>query len=324
MLEDLSNLSKPIPATLVRWRVGAVSGDKTRGLALAYIDARTVFDALDAGVGPEAWATDFRVVGSLTYGGIGIRIGEAWVWRWDTGGEREIEHGDHADANAAKSIPSDALKRAAVQWGIGRNLYASGRNWVPLDDRKQIPEQIERGLREQYHQRWFPDEPIQEAAGGAEVGSEIESGPGAEVPPSTGVRQARSSDPRPAEQQHLGHGDAAPAGRSSPPAGKKSYGRGYPITQKQAYRMVAMALARRQELIAVDPKITTREILSVCCAPYLEHLNDIRAANNKDNLAAALTKQLIAPQPYERICEAIQEYIGEGGAPETQNDDIPF
>jgi hypothetical protein len=40
-----------------------------------------------------------------------------WVWKWDTGEESSIE--------AGKGEFSDALKRAWVHWGVGRDLYPS-------------------------------------------------------------------------------------------------------------------------------------------------------------------------------------------------------
>jgi hypothetical protein len=85
---------------------------------LAYIDARQVMDLLDEVVGPENWQTDYKDLNGKIYCGIAIRTNQmenVWVWKWDMGTESEYE--------AEKGEASDAFKRAAVKWGIGRFLY---------------------------------------------------------------------------------------------------------------------------------------------------------------------------------------------------------
>lgn len=87
-------------------------------LMLDYVTARFVQDRLDAAVGPANWQTIFE---SLPSGavrcGIGIRPpGEGeWITKWDVGVPSNIE--------PDKGAHSDAFKRAAVQWGIARDLY---------------------------------------------------------------------------------------------------------------------------------------------------------------------------------------------------------
>ena len=103
--------------------------NKNAGLTLAYIDARQVMDRLDEVVGCNNWQCDYKVLDGKMYCGVGIRVavmdvdlrGEEiigdheWVWKWDMGTESEYE--------ADKGEASDAFKRAAVRWGIGRFLY---------------------------------------------------------------------------------------------------------------------------------------------------------------------------------------------------------
>lgn len=50
---NLDDLRKPFDPASISWRVGSTTKDKTKGMALAYIDARDVQDRLDAvcGVG---------------------------------------------------------------------------------------------------------------------------------------------------------------------------------------------------------------------------------------------------------------------------------
>jgi Rad52/22 family double-strand break repair protein len=89
---------------------------------LDYVDARYVMDRLDAEVGPANWQDGFRPAeGGGIVGRIGIYcdMGDGamgqWVWKEDVGTESTIE--------AEKGAHSDAFKRAAVKWGIARDLY---------------------------------------------------------------------------------------------------------------------------------------------------------------------------------------------------------
>ena len=62
-LSDVQELlSAPFPAADVQWKAQAVSRDKTRALAVAYIDARNVMERLDSVVAPANWSDSYRVV----------------------------------------------------------------------------------------------------------------------------------------------------------------------------------------------------------------------------------------------------------------------
>jgi len=115
----------------IDWRVGATNADKTKGMALAYIDARHVMDRLDEVLGPENWQCRYPHAGNKTVCEIGILIREGseegWVWKADGAGDTDVE--------AAKGALSDALKRAAVRWGIGRYLYSLDSPWVALEQK---------------------------------------------------------------------------------------------------------------------------------------------------------------------------------------------
>lgn len=116
---DLKELKKNIP---YQWRVQSYSKNKATATCVAYIDARDVMELLDEVCGPDNWQSDFKEVSGQIYGGVGIFIksddllgGNKWVWKWDTGSESNVEK--------EKGQASDAFKRAAVKWGIGRFLY---------------------------------------------------------------------------------------------------------------------------------------------------------------------------------------------------------
>lgn len=118
-------LAKPFPPELVSWRVGSTKADKTAGLALAYIDARDVMERLDAVCGPPNWQCKYSHANGKTVCDIGIKCDGEWVWKADGAGDSDVE--------AEKGALSDAFKRAAVRWGIGRYLYAIKSSWVELE-----------------------------------------------------------------------------------------------------------------------------------------------------------------------------------------------
>ena len=53
-------------------------------------------------------------------------------------GEAVTQKDADAQEMVAKGTYSDAFKRAAVKWGIGRYLYSVPSPWVQINDRKQI------------------------------------------------------------------------------------------------------------------------------------------------------------------------------------------
>lgn len=114
-------LAKPFPEESISWRVGSTNDDKTKGLALAYIDARDVMKRLDDVVGIGGWQDRYPFKGCCE---ISIKIGEEWITKSNGAGETKVE--------AEKGEFSDAFKRAAVMWGIGRYLYDLGNTWVNL------------------------------------------------------------------------------------------------------------------------------------------------------------------------------------------------
>jgi hypothetical protein len=119
------DLAKPFPPKLISWRVGATNKDKTKGMALAFIDARDVIRRLNEAVGAENWQNDYPHANGKTVCRIGIRIGDQWVWKSDGAGDSDVE--------AEKGALSDAFKRAAVRWGVGLYLYDISSPWVAIE-----------------------------------------------------------------------------------------------------------------------------------------------------------------------------------------------
>jgi hypothetical protein len=145
-------LKAPFPPEKISWRVGSTNkkawerdnAKRKTGIALAYIDARDVMERLDEVCGPQAWQALYPHANGKTSCKIGINIEPPsnhpeWVWKENGAGDSDVE--------AEKGAFSDAFKRAAVLWGIGRYLYDMPNIWVDLDDRWQIEKgEIEKKL----------------------------------------------------------------------------------------------------------------------------------------------------------------------------------
>jgi len=107
-----AHLRRPFAPGAVKWKVQSIAGG--RGMVVGYIDARLAIERLNLVI-PEWW-DDYEVVDGnwlrcrLTVGGI---------TRQDVGTGKD-----------RKAQFSDALKRAAVKFGIGVSLYAMRQMWI--------------------------------------------------------------------------------------------------------------------------------------------------------------------------------------------------
>jgi hypothetical protein len=125
MTIDFSALSAPFSPDAVSWRVGSTNKDKTKGMALAYLDARDVMCRLDEACGPANWQDRYEFHGARTVCYLSIRVDGEWITKADGAGDSDVE--------AEKGAISDALKRAAVKWGVGRYLYDMASPWVAIE-----------------------------------------------------------------------------------------------------------------------------------------------------------------------------------------------
>ena len=136
-----ADLAKPFPASEVQWKVQVVSKDKRRALVLAYLDARAVMDRLDSVVGPTGWSDSYEVYpadSSIDHQTVQAkcRLTILGISKEDVG-ERSMK-GEQSSSSVNAAV-SDALKRAAVKFGIGRYLYRLESVWVDYDDAKKRP-----------------------------------------------------------------------------------------------------------------------------------------------------------------------------------------
>lgn len=154
-------LAAPFPAHLVGWKPQAITKDKKRALLVAYVDARAVMDRLDS-VCPNDWHFEIEVVsaapgptvkGRLTVlGQTREDIGEAaegYPGPGPGGPKRDDDQrggqpseGRDRGAGTLKAAASDALKRAAVHFGVGRYLYDLPLVWTDWDDARRAPLEV--------------------------------------------------------------------------------------------------------------------------------------------------------------------------------------
>ena len=129
--QHLDALRAPIDASQVSWRLKTtkeMDDGKLKGLALAYIDARDVMRRLDEVVGPWNWSDSYdRAADGVVYCTLSIRVHGEWIHKMDGAETSDIE--------AEKGAISGAFKRAAVKWGIGRELYDIDCPWVEAQRR---------------------------------------------------------------------------------------------------------------------------------------------------------------------------------------------
>ena len=121
-------LAQPFAAEAIQWKPGATNGDKTRGLALAYVDLRHYIARLNEVAGPD-WSDDYEVQAGGTV--VLCRLTLAGVTRADVG------EASSSDENTATTALAQAFKRACVKFGLGAYLYRLPRPWVEYDSQKK-------------------------------------------------------------------------------------------------------------------------------------------------------------------------------------------
>lgn len=112
---------RPLEADEIDVRVGSVIQTANwQGVTLLlYKNARVDMDILDETVGAEYWQKRYKEIKGNLYCEIGIYNKELkeWIWKEDCGVE--------SFSDKEKGEASDASKRSAVNWGIGRELYTA-------------------------------------------------------------------------------------------------------------------------------------------------------------------------------------------------------
>lgn len=121
---DLKELRQEMPH---KWRVQSFSRYKAQAACIAYVDSRQVQDLLDSVVGPENWQDTYEEIFGDLYCHLSIKCNDEWVTKTDCG--------IHSKTEKEKGRASDAFKRAAVKWGVGRFLYALKIQYVDANEK---------------------------------------------------------------------------------------------------------------------------------------------------------------------------------------------
>ena len=133
-----AELARPFAPEDLEWRLQQAEENGKWGIAVPYVTNRAIQTRLDDVAGPDGWYNEYKPwhnTGSKAAQICGISIyfpEKGFITKWDGAEDSDIE--------PVKGGLSDSMKRAAVQWGIGRYLYGmdmgfvdvekKGRSWV--------------------------------------------------------------------------------------------------------------------------------------------------------------------------------------------------
>lgn len=184
----------------LEWKVqtcGKSQNGRIWALVVPYLSARAIQNRLDETVGPGLWKNRYEpimkgadVAGWLCY--LSIYCNGEWVEKCDGA--------DLTDIEAIKGGLSNALKRAAVQWGMGRYLYGIEECWANVHDKGAWNGKTKEGDRF----KWDPPpiKPLQRPVAIDQVQAEEPApAPTAEAPPAAPTppaAQARTTAKAPA------------------------------------------------------------------------------------------------------------------------------
>jgi hypothetical protein len=149
---ELARLRDPFAPEDIEWRV-QTAGEKNGkpwARVLAYVTNRAIMDRLDEVVGPANWRNVFEEgpAGGVVCG-LSIRVTREdgtseWVTKWDGA--------ENSDVEPVKGGLSNSMKRAAVQWGLGRYLYHLDEGWATVHEGGRFSARTKDG-------KWFKWDP---------------------------------------------------------------------------------------------------------------------------------------------------------------------
>ena len=128
--EIIERLREPFSSKEIEWKIQVTTQDKTRGMAVPYMDARAVQRRLDEVVGAFNWKNIYSLWhDNAQICGISIFNDERneWVTKFDGA--------ENSDIEPIKGGLSDSFKRSACLWGIGRYLYELNGVWVDIESK---------------------------------------------------------------------------------------------------------------------------------------------------------------------------------------------
>lgn len=121
-------LCRPFHLQHIELKPGATTQDKTRALALPYVDSRIYQKRLDYLAGVEGWQAHFEPWGPTR---LICRLTILGITKEATG------EGDVGDPNCGTIAEAQAFKRACSAFGCGRYLYDLPQIWFDYDGSKK-------------------------------------------------------------------------------------------------------------------------------------------------------------------------------------------
>ena len=129
----LEAMAEPFSVMSVEWKPGATTQDKSKALALAYVESRVYIARLNELAGGE-WSDEYQVITLPDRVAVICKLTIFGVTR--TGdGEALFGTGDdeRVDPNLVTSASAQAFKRACVKFGLGAYLYDLPQVWCDYD-----------------------------------------------------------------------------------------------------------------------------------------------------------------------------------------------
>lgn len=130
--EIIEKLREPFTSKEIEWKIQVTTQDKTpekvRGMVVPYIDSRAIQKRLDEAAGAFNWRNEYSMWHEKSQiCGISIFFEDRGEW------VTKCDGAECSDIEPVKGGLSDAFKRAAVLWGIGRYLYELDGIWVEIE-----------------------------------------------------------------------------------------------------------------------------------------------------------------------------------------------
>jgi hypothetical protein len=154
-LKQHSEFTKPLSPIEIEWKIQGATKDKSKTIVVPYINNRAVMNRLDGCFGAMNWKVEYKhhnynitkmdreskiETDSFKLGCVcvlSIKIDGEWISKSDGADMTTIE--------PFKGSISDSMKRAATQWGLGRDLYDYPKVFVE-GNQFFIPDEIQKRL----------------------------------------------------------------------------------------------------------------------------------------------------------------------------------
>ena len=123
--EISEKLKAYFPEEDIQWRITATTQDKTKGLAVPYVDTRAIQRRLDDTVGIDGWKVSYRPIEDGFICSLSLKLNNEWITKEDGANMTDYEK--------IKGGISGAFKRTASSgFGIGRYIYDIPLTWIKI------------------------------------------------------------------------------------------------------------------------------------------------------------------------------------------------